>query len=304
MGNRKLDALKLMERAIQKEFPKVLRRKKLAFIAKKEILKNFNILSKQLLKEKRNEELKKLNPPIHPWRTCPLGSHWVNTHPRQVQLSNKNPNGFTIVDGYCRPNPTKKDQIVIDEIRRISEKFFKNIKNKPCAINLGFKTKKKNGLAYDELIAGWTGYWNEVFKPNEKLEPDFVKALIASESGFNREAITDIPLKKNDKARGLMQITDQTIKILNNPKGELANHIIKLSKKEIMDPSANIYAGIRWLFHKKYLTSKILGREASWKETIINYKGYWKDYLKNPNGKYSGMTNIYEHYEILKKCQK
>jgi len=36
----------------------------------------------------------------HPWRQCPLGEHWVSEHPRAVPISEKNPDGITVVDGH------------------------------------------------------------------------------------------------------------------------------------------------------------------------------------------------------------
>ena len=38
---------------------------------------------------------------------------------------------------------------------------------------------------YDQLITGWVKYWNEVLKTKIPLDPNFVKALMASESSFN-----------------------------------------------------------------------------------------------------------------------
>ena len=50
------------------------------------------------------------------------------------------------------------------------------------------------------------------------LEPNLVKALIASESGFNPKLLAN---RKNPKsARGLMQLLDSTREIIGNPKGE------------------------------------------------------------------------------------
>ena len=41
---------------------------------------------------------------------------------------------------------------------------------------------------FDAFIAGWTKYWNEVLRPGEPLDVNFVKALIATESSFNPKA--------------------------------------------------------------------------------------------------------------------
>lgn len=53
----------------------------------------------------------------------------------------------------------------------------------------------------------------------------------------------------------------------------MKDFLIALSKKEFYDPNLNLAAGIRWLFHKKYLASHRLKREATWKEAIAEYKG-------------------------------
>lgn len=205
----------------------------------------------------------------HGWRLCPVGEHWVTTHPLRVPPSKTNPGGsITTRRGHCAKNPTGKDQLYPDEIKEISINQFKDLKNKPCDLNLGFK---KNGNSYDDLIAGWTQYWNEVLQPKNPLDPNTVKALIASESGFDPEALAD---KKNkNSARGLMQINNEARKTLGNEKGEIKDHYLTLTREELDDPYLNICAGIRWLFQKQKLASNSLKREATWDETIQNFKG-------------------------------
>ena len=128
----------------------------------------------------------------HAWRLCPVGEHWVTTHPLRVPPSKTNLEGSTTTRrGHCAKNPSGKDQLYPDEIAEISINQFKDLKNKPCDLNLGFK---KNGNSYDDLIAGWTQYWNEVLQPITPLDPNTVKALIASESSFDPKALAN---KKN-----------------------------------------------------------------------------------------------------------
>ncbi len=90
---------------------------------------------------------------------------------------------------------------------------------------------------------------------DEKIHPwricpigkHFVKKHIVSESSFHPE--TDIPSGQGDgRARGLMQITDATMHILGDHHGELSNHLICFDHSKLLDPSANICAGVRWLF--------------------------------------------------------
>src|SRR4051812_44671258 len=57
---------------------------------------------------------------------------------------------------------------------------FKNLENGPNPDSLGFP----QGAGYDLFIAGWTKYWNDILQFDMPLDPNVVKALIASESGF------------------------------------------------------------------------------------------------------------------------
>lgn len=84
---------------------------------------------------------------------------------------------------------------------------------------------------------------------------------MASESSFRVNINADSTI---GKPRGLIQVTEQTRQILTDQKGEL---------KDFYDPNLNLCAGIRWLFHKKYLASHRLKRDATWIEAIAEYKG-------------------------------
>jgi len=208
---------------------------------------------------------------MHSWRLCPPGEHWVRTHSLKVPPSKSNPVGSTTTrHGHCALNPTRKDQLYPDEIQEIGTQNFSRIKEKPCPIDLGFSDKYK-GNQYDDLIAGWTKYWNEVLEPEVSLDPDVVKALIASESGFNPNILAN--KRDQDSARGLMQITNKTRKILADEKGELKDHYLTLTREELNDPSNNICAGIRWLFRKHAIASSRLRRSASWEEAVAEFKG-------------------------------
>lgn len=239
----------------------------------------------------------KKKPKIHAWRICPPGEHSVRTHPMRVPPSKAHPHGsITTRHWHCAKNPSGKDQLYPDEINGMASKYFPKSKNKPCPNNLGFKV---NSNKYDELIAGWTQYWNDVLKPSMPLNPNTVKALIGSESGFNPKVLAK---KKNqNSARGLMQINNEARKTLSDEKGELKDHYVTATREELNDPSINICAGIRWLFQKQRLATGYLGREATWNEAIENYKG-----LKNKNElvKRRLMEKFYEYKEKLEKCQK
>lgn len=186
----------------------------------------------------------------------------------RVSPSKKNPAGSTTSRrGHCAKNPTGKDQLYPDEILEIAARHFGEVKERPCPLDLGFS----NGNDYDLLISGWTKYWNEVLKSRIPLDPNVVKALIASESGFDPTILAN--KKNSNSARGLMQLTNMTRRILADEKGELNEHYITVTKDDLNDPNINICAGIYWLFHKQKLASAKLGRNATWEEAVFEYKG-------------------------------
>jgi|694.fasta_scaffold98426_4 hypothetical protein len=242
---------------------------------------------------------KKLKPPkkTHAWRLCSVGEHWVRTHNLKVPPSRKDPNGsITTRHGHCAKNPTGKDQLYRDEIQEIASKNFSRLQERPCPDDLGFRGRHK-GNEYDGLIAGWTKYWNDVFKPSTPLDPDIVKALVASESGFDPGTLAN---KKNkNSARGLLQITNDTRKILGDEKGELKDHYLTLTREDLNDPNLNICAGIRWLFRKAEIASNLLGRQATWEEAVFEFKGIRTTKKSNPK---KIIKAFYDYLEVLKKC--
>ncbi|MBC7428069.1 MAG: nucleotidyltransferase domain-containing protein [Bacteriovorax sp.] len=214
---------------------------------------------------------------LHPWRVCPYGESWVKRHPRKPKIGH-----VQDVDGHCRKNSSKKDILFGDEINSISKTLpFISVKPLPCPY-VGNESLS-NPNEYDVIIAGWCNYWNDIFKPDVLIEPGFVKALIESESRFNPKAFANNKQKKIGMARGLIQLTEQTFRILKNRKGEIKDHYIDLKKDELFEPEKNICASIRWLFHKREILRKRLGRSPSWTESVVEYKGLGKQ-LKN-NGK-------------------
>jgi predicted nucleotidyltransferase len=210
---------------------------------------------------------------VHPWRACPYGEHWVVRHPRY-------PVGRQIqdVDGHCRRNLSGKDRLDGQEIDLISHLPAFQMSSPLPGIYPG-KKAPANANAFDVLISGWCKYWNEVLKPDKLITPNFVKALIESESTFRPFVATKV---KNNKgmARGLIQITDETLRILKDRKGEIKDHYIDLTREELLDPSKNICAGIRWLFRKREILQKRLSRSPEWLETIAEYKGIGPDLKK------------------------
>lgn len=235
----------------------------------------------------------------HPWRMCGIGEHWVRTHPMHVPPSKTHPDGYiTTRRGHCAKNPSgHNDQLHLDEIQEIAEQNFKNVEPKPCSLSLGYPLFKKE---YDDLIAGWTKYWNDIFHLDEPLDVNLVKALMASESSFDARVIVK---KKNPKktAYGLLQVLEESREIMGNQKGELKKNYIMISSKDLLDPNINICSGIRWLFHKQYLLSHRLKRSATWAETIFEYKG---GRTTTPENMKKIMQKFSDKYTKLQKCEK
>jgi hypothetical protein len=285
MDNKTL--LKLIQIAV-KEFPKQIALHKKRAAHEKKMKKNMEPAINKHLKELKKQQKKEKS---HPWRLCPGGEHWVRTHPLKVPVSAKNPSGVTERHGHCASNPSGKDYLYEDEMEEIAKNNFPKLKGPPAADDLGYK----NGNDYDELIRGWVNYWNSVFKPKTPLDPDLVKALIASESSFNKNA--HIKNKNIKNAKGLMQIIDQTQRVLKDPKGELKDHLVHVDQNKLFDPVKNIGAGTRWLFRKKEILDAKNGKDNSWFDVIRNYKAL----VKNTGNEKEIMDKLQRKYERLKK---
>ena len=235
-------------------------------------------MAKSKSKKAKIAKAKTPRKPVHPWRKCPLGKHWRRPHARK---------GTKGVRGHCVTNRSRKDQIYPEELDIISEKYFGGLIGAPINHALG----RSQGNKFDHLIRGWTKYWNDVFKPKVPLDPNFVKAIIATESDFLTRAEI-FAGKRAGFARGLMQITDWTIEILQDEKGELKNHLVNLTQKNAYNPNYNIASGIRWLFRKQRTASAKLGRDATWFEAALDYKGYLS-LKKNPK-QFRKLERLYE----------
>jgi len=243
------------------------------------------------------------NEKTHPWRICPLGKHYVKTHPEHIPPSKKHPEGEIIIrHAHCADNPLhngkRQDVLSFDEIQEMTNKYFANLPpGPPTAGALDFE----HADDFDDLIRGWVCYWNGIFHLEDPLDPNFIKALIATESGFDPKTDNKVNTKRVH-AHGLMQITDETRDYLSNHEGELTNYLVTLTRDNLYNPSANICAGVRWLFRKKVTATNRLhknkiNREATWEEAVIDYKGYWDDVK---NGKIpSGLEHLREYYQQL-----
>ncbi len=261
------------------------------------VLKKENTLKKSRKNKKKHTPSPDPCIPVHPWRICPYSEHWVKTHPLHVPPSKTHPNGcITTRHEHCASNPSGKDELYPDEIKNIATQYFSDLKNKPCPLPLDFGAE---GSTYDDLIAGWVQYWNEVLTPDVPLDPNIVKALIASESGFDANKLAN---KKNgNSARGLMQITNESRKLLGGSKGGLNDHLITATRADLNDPDINISAGVRWLFEKRRLASSRSGKSASWIDTVWEYKGLRRA-SKTEKAKIKKIFN--RLYGDLQKCGK
>ena len=260
--------------------------------------KNKKTSKKQTRKSRADAKpTSKPDTPVHSWRVCPYGQHQVIAHPRNNPPSKAHPAGsISTVSWHCAHNPSGKDQLYTEEIREIAARHFSDLKNKPCPMPLDFGAV---GSRYDDLIAGWVQYWNDVLKPDVHLDSNLVKALIASESGFEPDKLAD-PQNSNS-ARGLTQILNTSRKILGNDKGELKDHFITINKADLNDPCVNVCAGVRWLFQKRKLASIHLNRQATWIEAIGEYKGTTALSKKVAKKEMDIFNGFYEDYQ---KCTK
>lgn len=237
----------------------------------------------QLMKETRNK--------LHPWRLCSMGSHFKGGTTQKIGKDNSDITPFIIPPEFwkCVKSSNGKDILHSEEIILISGMFFPYLTGSPKKDALDFP----NGNEFDHLIRGWTRYWNDILEPEKNLDSNLVKALIGSESRFQLNP------KPSQSARGLMQITKETRKILGDFKGELKDHFIVANKTEILEAPTNICSGIRWLFHKQKLASGKIGRKATWEEAVAEYKSYLKEYMINPD--HRGMGTFRKLFRRLKK---
>ena len=158
----------------------------------------------------------------HSWRRCSTGKHFVREHLLQ---------GTRKVREYCAFNPSHKEELSYDEIQYITQRYFNELPGAPTANNLKFA----DGNTYDCFIRGWTYFWNDIFKPSNLLDANYIKALIATESGFRKNP------PENPHAHGLMQLLHQSFITLQDTKGELHDYLVRVPWEKILDPSTNIW---------------------------------------------------------------
>ena len=210
----------------------------------------------------------------------------VRQHSRRTPISKKNPSGLTIVDRHLR----HIDGQYLD--LNLIEETFKNYDKKKILYPERKKLSLPDEDKYDDYIAVWVDYFSKKLNIKPPLDPNMVKALIASESTFKPNAV-------NAKATGLTQVTTETLKILQDLNGESKDFVFKdIRKKDLKDPNVSITLGVRWLVYKKQYAEKILKRTATSDEVIQVYKGILKDESKKAK---EIMKDYRKFYELLKK---
>lgn len=137
---------------------------------------------------------------VHAWRICPVGTHYVKEHRVHIPPSKTHPNGEVVArKAHCAHNPSHKDVLSFDEIQAIARRYFSDLSGKPKAHVL---TEYAHADDFDTFIGGWVFYWNDVLGMEDPLDPNYVKAIIATESDF--DAQTDNKVNKKIHAHGLM----------------------------------------------------------------------------------------------------
>lgn len=182
--------------------------------------------------------------------------------------------------------------VTAEEVKKIAEEYRGKRLIRPNPDDLDYK----NGNKYDAIIAIWVDYFNGKFPaaaPFSPLDPDVVKALLGSESGF------DVDPPKNKQALGIAQITRETLKVIQDPDGEVKDFIFKnIRQKDLKDPEVGIPMAVRWLFRKRETAMSKLKRPPTVDEIILEYKGMLKS---NTKLKKKALENFRSKYDRLKK---
>jgi hypothetical protein len=128
-----------------------------------------NDLNESNLNYKRQENK------VHPWRRCPSGYHFVKEYVKHIAPNKTHPKGLvTTVHEHCAKNPSHKEELSYDEIQYITANHFSSLSGSPTPKLL--TAIFKNADNYDLEIRGWVQYWNDIFHPDERLDPNLIKA--------------------------------------------------------------------------------------------------------------------------------
>jgi hypothetical protein len=277
-----------LEKALER-FPQVLVLNRKRLQKKRKTVAKFRELARKVHLEVQTtmRQRPSVKPEVaHRWRLCPPGQHWVSEH--FVSGSSKRR------AGHCASNPSGRDQLYPDEMHQMANTHFAG---RSAGISSASRIGFPNGDQFDDLIWGWTVYWNEILKPETPLDPNLIKALVASESSFNPAA--KALAGKGNFARGLLQVTDETRLILRDERGELKDHYVNISDKDAYNSNLNICAGVRWLFQKRLLASVRLKRQATWEEAVDEYKAFLSKRLRGQKYNKVPMEKFKQYAERL-----
>ncbi len=180
---------------------------------------------------------------------CPPGEHFVSSHWRILSSGKK-----TWVISHCRKNSGKKTRLTLypENLRYLYLKPsgpFRKLK--PIQ---GFKGHHE----LDPIIQFWLRHWKKTGLKFPHLDPLLIKTIIAVESSFQPKA--SAPKGSGSTAYGLMQVTNQSRRILSGNTKEMKRPYLILSRKDLEDSVLTVAAGTRWLIHKHYLVRKKSGK--------------------------------------------
>ncbi len=199
---------------------------------------------------------------------CPPGHHVVRGHERVCHSGTT-----TWVDAHIRRNRGSIPTILLSENIYF---LFWSAKKKYGKIGKIYGFPETSEL--DSAVQFWLDYWKEqgIEFPSD-LDPLLIKTLIAIESGFDPKARSKV---KGSSATGLMQVTDQTRRILSgrpNKNGyrEVKSEYLEIKKEEATDSLVSIATGTRWLAHKYLIIPKAGKRNVH--NMIKNYHSWNED---------------------------
>lgn len=198
---------------------------------------------------------------------CPPGYHVVRGHARVCESGTT-----TWVDAHIRKNRGKiRPGLLKENIYYLFWNSNKSYDSLPTVTGFG-----SSGAEFDKAIQFWLDYWKSVGIPfPSKLDPLLVKCIIALESSFNPKAKTK---SKNSTASGLMQVTDQSMRIMagfpnKNKWIEIKNNLIHLNNvDEKLDALISIALGTRWLGHKFSQIPK--SRNKDLRSMVVGYHSF------------------------------
>lgn len=233
--------------------------------------------------------------PVDKFKVCPPGEIFVRSSLVEEHLRSGSAVDAHFRASHCREVEDPLANILnASEIKFVSSRFLDKAVG---SIELPYMGMNERDHIYDQLIIGWTDYWNRVLEAMPPLEPSVVKALLVSESSLHPKA----KASGKNPARGLAQLMPLTIKALGGFRMELKDHLILIEPDDIFDPAVSISAGIRWLHQKRVTATRRLKRQATWEEAVAEYKHYLVDRSRSPKKYEKGMRPFLDLLKEIKK---